>query len=59
MNDLLFESIFAIFAFATTRYILPNTLLKRKIYINELIILSICYGLCSFMRKYASIRSES
>jgi hypothetical protein len=53
MNDLSFEFLIAIIAFASTRYVLPKYALKRKIQMKELIILSISYGMCAYIRMYA------
>jgi len=53
MNDLQFETMFAIIAFASTRYVLPQTILKRSIVAKEMIVLSLCYGLCAYLRKWA------
>ena len=51
MDDLQFEAIFAVFAFATTRYMLPKTIMNSKIVVKEMIVLSLCYGLCAYLRK--------
>ena len=53
MNDLQFEAMFAIMAFASTRYLLPQTMLKKSIVVKEMIVLSVCYGLCAYLRKWA------
>jgi len=53
MDDLQFEVSFAIFAFVTTRYILPKSILSQKINYKEMIVLAICYGICSGLRKTA------
>ena len=44
----------AIFAFASTRYLLPKVILKQKITLKEMIVLSLCYGLCAHVRKIMS-----
>ena len=53
MDDLQFEAIFALFAFATTRYMLPHTILNKTIDIKEMIVLSLGYALCAYIRKWA------
>lgn len=53
MDDLSFEFLFAVIAFATTRYMLPNYVLKRRIQMKELVVLSISYGICAYIRMYA------
>ena len=53
MEELKFEFIFAVIAFATTRYAIPWSILKKKIDTKELIVLSVCYGLCSYLRRWA------
>ena len=53
MDEIQFEALFAVVAFATTRYMLPKTILKSKIMIKEMIVLSLCYGLCAYIRKKA------
>lgn len=59
MNDLQFETMFAIIAFASTRYMLPQTILKKSIILKEMIVLSLCYGLCAYLRTLAKeIRSK-
>ena len=51
-DELIFESFFAFFAYATTRYYLPNTLLDKQMVLHEVFILSSCYALCAFLRKW-------
>lgn len=53
MDELSFEILVAIMAFATTRYMLPNYVLKRRIQMKELIVLSMSYGLCALIRMQA------
>ena len=53
MDELQFEALFAFIAFATTRYVLPQTILKEPIIMRELLILSACYAICSYLRKWA------
>lgn len=54
MDELKFEFLFAIIAFASTRYALPNKIMNKPIVFKEIIVLSLCYGLCSILRKKAS-----
>jgi len=53
MGDLQFEVSFAIIAYIVTRYLLPKTILQQKINIKEMLVLAICYGICSGLRKTA------
>lgn len=52
--DVIKNAIIAFFAFATTRYMLPNYILKKEINMYNMLILSSCYALCAFLRQYLS-----
>ena len=52
MNDLAFETIFAFFAFATTRYTLPKMLTDKKFIFQEMLMMSFFYALCALLRKW-------
>ncbi len=55
MNSLIFDTIVAFFAFATTRYTLPKFILGQEMSFFACFVLSFCYALCAYIRKYLSI----
>ena len=55
-NILIFDTIIAFFAFATTRYTLPNYILGKDLSLWHCIIYSSCYALCAWLRKYLSLK---
>jgi len=52
--NLIKNAIISFFAFATTRYMLPNYILNKEINIYNMLILSTCYASCAFLRQYLS-----
>ena len=55
-NMLIFDTIIAFFAFAITRYTLPNYILGKDLSVWHCMIYSLCYALCACLRKYMSLK---
>ena len=52
MDEVHQDVLIAIIAYAAVRYYLPKTILKQKMNMNEVIVLSVCYGLIIYVRQY-------
>jgi hypothetical protein len=55
MHELVYESITAFVTFALVRYTLPNIVLQLPIDLWKAFVLSTCYALCAYIRKYVSV----
>lgn len=52
LNELYFDTIVAFITFGSLRYLLPNYILNRPLSIWAGFVLSFCYALCAYVRKY-------
>jgi hypothetical protein len=58
MNEVHQDVLIAIVAYAAVRYYLPKTILKQKMNLNEVVVLSVCYGLTIYARQYMKKKLE-
>lgn len=55
LNEYISETLIAFFTFASVRYSIPNYILNKEISLWSGFVLSVCYALCAFIRKYARV----
>lgn len=55
INEYVLETLIAFLTFASVRYSLPNFILNKEISLWSGFVLSFCYALCAFIRKYARL----